>query len=178
MDEGNASLELINVLFVCTGNSARSIMAEAVINRLGAGKFRGFSCGAAPKGVIHPFTLDLLHTEGFKTDPYASKSCDVYTADNAPNLQFVFTVCDGAAACPRSTYRGKPMHAHWGVADPVAAEGTEAERRVAFLEAYRQLYRRIEIFCNLPMSALSRLALQQKLDAIGALGEGADTASA
>ncbi|MEQ8166685.1 MAG: arsenate reductase ArsC [Alphaproteobacteria bacterium] len=156
-----------DVMFLCTGNSARSILAEAIINRLGEGKFRGFSAGSHPKGAVHPYVLDLLAKLNHPRDNVRSKSWDEFVAPDAPKLDFVFTVCDNAAreVCP--VWPGQPMQAHWGIPDPVVAEGTEAERRLAFSEAYRMLSNRIGIFVNLPIRSLDRLSLQRRLDEIG-----------
>lgn len=156
-----------NVLFLCTGNSARSIIAEAIISREGAGRFRGFSAGSQPKGDVHLYALDLLSRMNFDTGFARSKSWDEFAEDGAPKMDFVFTVCDSAAeeSCP--VWPGQPMTAHWGVPDPAAAEGTEVERRLAFAEAFRMLNNRISIFINLPITSLDRLALQKRLDAIG-----------
>jgi len=156
-----------NVLFLCTGNSARSILAEAIVNRLGQGRFRGFSAGSHPKGAVHPFALDLLKRLDFATERFRSKSWDEFAKPNAPVLDFVFTVCDNAASevCP--IWPGQPMTAHWGLPDPAAALGTEAERRLAFAETYRMLNNRIGIFVNLPMASLDKLSLQKRLEDIG-----------
>ncbi|MBB4305490.1 protein-tyrosine-phosphatase [Rhodobium orientis] len=158
-----------NVLFLCTGNSARSILAEAILGREGAGRFQAFSAGSQPKGEVHPFAIDLLKKLGYTTDHFGSKSWDVFAAPDAPQMDFVFTVCDNAASevCP--VWPGQPMSAHWGVPDPAAAEGTEAERRYAFADAYRMLAHRISIFVNLPITSLDGLTLKKKLDAIGAV---------
>jgi protein-tyrosine-phosphatase len=157
-----------NVLFLCTGNSARSILAEAILMRQGEGRFRAFSAGSHPKGEVHPFALDLLTQLNHDTEFARSKNWDEFAAPGAPVMDFVFTVCDSAAAevCP--VWPGQPMTAHWGVPDPAAAEGTEAERRFAFADAYRMLANRISIFISLPMASLDRLALQKRLDRIGA----------
>lgn len=156
-----------NVLFLCTGNSARSIIAEAIINRDGMGKFKGYSAGSRPKGVVHPYTLDLLGQLNYDVDACRSKSWDEFASPGAPHLDFVFTVCDDAAneTCP--VWPGQPMTAHWGVPDPAAAEGNEAERRFAFSDAYRMLNRRISIFVSLPIKSLDELSLQRRLDDIG-----------
>ena len=156
-----------NVLFLCTGNSARSIMAEAILNRLGADRFHAYSAGSQPKGEVHPYTIELLKKLNFHTESYRSKSWDEFARPAAPPLDFVFTVCDKAAAevCP--VWPGQPMTAHWGVPDPAAAEGSEAVRRLAFSEAFRMLNNRISIFVNLPMKSLDRLSLQKRLDDIG-----------
>jgi protein-tyrosine-phosphatase len=156
-----------NVLFLCTGNSARSILAECILNREGQGRFRAFSAGSQPKGQVHPFAIDLLKKLNHPTAGLRSKSWDEFAVPDAPHLDFVFTVCDNAASevCP--IWPGQPMTAHWGVPDPAAAEGTEAERRFAFADAYRMLHNRISVFTSLPMSSLDRLSLQKRLDEIG-----------
>ena len=156
-----------NVLFLCTGNSARSIMAEAILNRLGAGRFRAYSAGSHPKGAVNPRTIQLLKRLNHATDGFRSKSWDEFAQPGAPRLDFVFTVCDQAAQeiCP--IWPGQPMTAHWGVPDPAAAEGTEAEIGLAFSDAYRQLNNRISIFVSLPLAKLDKLSLQKRLDAIG-----------
>ena len=156
-----------NVLFLCTGNSSRSILAESITNRLGAGRFRGYSAGSQPKGAVHPFTLDLLKKLNFPTAGLRSKSWDEFARPGAPKLDFVFTVCDSAASETCPVWPGQPMTAHWGVPDPAAADGNEAERRLAFADAYRRLHNRISIFVSLPMISLDRLSLQHKLDDIG-----------
>lgn len=162
---------MLNVLFLCTGNSARSILAEAALSRLGAGRFAAFSAGSIPKGAVHPYALDLLRSLNFKTDGLRSKSWDEFAAPGAPKLDFVFTVCDNAAneACP--IWPGQPVTAHWGQPDPAAAEGSEAEKRAAFAEAYRMLQNRLTAFVNLPLGALDRLSLQTRLDAIARIPE-------
>lgn len=159
--------EPLNVLFLCTGNSARSIIAEAVLNREGAGRFRAFSAGSQPKGEVHPYALDLLKKLNHPTDALRSKGWDEFAQPGAPELDFVFTVCDNAAneVCP--VWPGQPMTAHWGVPDPAAAVGTEAERHFAFADTYRMLGNRISIFVNLPMKSLDRLSLQKRLAEIG-----------
>jgi arsenate reductase (thioredoxin) len=156
-----------NVLFLCTGNSARSILAEAILNREGGTDFRAFSAGSHPKGRIHPYTLELLRKLNYKTDSLRSKSWDEFAKPGAPQMEFVFTVCDDAAneVCP--IWPGQPMTAHWGVPDPAAMEGNEAERRLAFAEAYRKLNNRISILVNLPLASLDQLSLQRRLKAIG-----------
>ena len=156
-----------NVLFLCTGNSARSILAECILNREGRGRFRAFSAGSPPKGQVHPFALELLNKMNHPTAGLRSKSWDEFATPDAPALDFVFTVCDNAASevCP--FWPGQPMTAHWGVPDPAAAEGSDAERHLAFADAYRMLSNRISIFTNLPMQSLDRLTLQKRLDEIG-----------
>ncbi|GGB37890.1 hypothetical protein GCM10011316_07470 [Roseibium aquae] len=156
-----------NVLFLCTGNSARSIMAEAILNRLGNGRFKAYSAGSAPAGAVNPHALRVLETGNFKTEFARSKSWDEFAEPGAPVMDFVFTVCDQAAqeSCP--VWPGQPMTAHWGVADPVRAEGNETEKQLAFAEAFRMLNNRISIFVSLPLSSLDKLSLQKKLDDIG-----------
>lgn len=156
-----------NVLFLCTGNSARSILAEAILRRLGAGRFVAHSAGSHPKGEVHPFALSLLETLGHETGFARSKSWDEFAAPAAPAMDFVFTVCDDAAAEACPVWPGRPMTAHWGVPDPAAAEGTDAERRLAFSEAYRMLNNRISVFVSLPIGSLDRLGLKKRLDDIG-----------
>ncbi len=157
----------MNVLFLCTHNSARSIIAESIINFLGRDKFKGFSAGSQPSGEIHPFALDLLKRLNYDTRNLSSKSWEEFTSADAPPLDFVLTVCDDAAkeTCP--IWPGQPMTVHWGVPDPSSAEGREAERRHAFADAHRMLYQRISIFVNLPFEELDKLALQKRLDDIG-----------
>ena len=158
---------IYNVLFLCTGNSARSILGESIVNQLGQGRFRGFSAGSQPKGEVHPYSLDLLSSLRFPVDGLSSKSWDVFAAAGAPPMDFIFTVCDDAAgeACP--AWPGQPMTAHWGVPDPAAAQGTEIERRAAFRQAFAALENRIRIFLSLPLARLDRMTLQARLDAIG-----------
>lgn len=156
-----------NVLFLCTGNSARSILAESIVDHLGGGRFKGFSAGSQPKGQVHPYAIDLLKSLGFPATGMHSKNWDSFAAAGAPHMDFVFTVCDDAAgeACP--VWPGQPMTAHWGVPDPAAVEGSELERRAAFRQAFAALESRIRIFMSLPFASLDRMALQQRLDAIG-----------
>jgi arsenate reductase len=155
-----------NVLFLCTGNSARSIIAEAILSREGMEKFNAYSAGSQPKGEVHPYALDLLKSLNLSTDRFHSKSWDAFAGEDAPEMDFVFTVCDNAAGevCP--VCPGQPMTAHWGVPDPAAAEGSAAERRFAFAETYRMLSSRISAFVSLPLASLDRLALQKELDRI------------
>ena len=162
--------EPYNVLFLCTGNSARSVIAEAILNKLGAGKFRSFSAGSQPKGRVHPETIRLLQGLGYDTSGFRSKSWDEFTAASAPQFDFVFTVCDNAAAESCPLWPGQPMTAHWGVPDPAEATGTDAEIALAFKEAYRMLNQRIGIFTSLPLRSLDKLALQRKLKEIGGVG--------
>ncbi|HEY2527806.1 MAG TPA: arsenate reductase ArsC [Xanthobacteraceae bacterium] len=168
-----------NVLFLCTGNSARSIMAEAILNRDGQGKFRAFSAGSLPKGQVHPYALDLLKKLHFDVSGLRSKSWTEFSRPDAPKLDFVFTVCDNAAKeiCP--VWPGQPMTAHWGIPDPAEATGTEPELRLAFADALRMLTNRINIFVSLPLQSLDELTLQNQLDAIGKTRDaGAKPASA
>jgi arsenate reductase (thioredoxin) len=155
------------VLFLCTGNSARSILAEQLINYWGAGKFRGFSAGSHPKGKVHPIALELLRHMKLPTEGLRSKSWDEFAARGAPNLDFVFTVCDNAAGevCP--VWPGQPMTAHWGVEDPAAVEGSDTEKWLAFRKTFKELESRIKIFTSLPIRSLDRIKLQEHLDAIG-----------
>lgn len=156
-----------NVLFLCTGNSARSILAESLINHWGRGRFRGSSAGSHPKGTVHPMALKLLENLRLPTQGLRSKSWDEFAGPDSPPLDFVFTVCDNAAgeACPY--WPGQPMTAHWGVPDPAAVEGTELERLNAFREAFRTLENRIRIFTSLPIASLERVRLKERLDEIG-----------
>lgn len=156
-----------NVLFLCTGNSARSIIAEAVLNRVGQGRFRGFSAGSHPKGQVHPYTLDLLRKTHYDVSAMRSKSWLEFAQPDAPKLDFVFTVCDDAAGETCPLWPGQPMTAHWGVPDPAAATGKEAEVRLAFADTLRMLTNRINIFVSLPLAKLDRLSLQRRLDEIG-----------
>jgi protein-tyrosine-phosphatase len=156
-----------NVLFLCTGNSARSIIAEAILNKIGAGKFRAFSAGSQPKGRVHSQTLQLLHGLGYDTTAFRSKSWSEFAEPGAPVMDFVFTVCDNAAgeACP--LWPGQPMTAHWGVPDPAEAKGSPAEIALAFKDAYRMLNQRIGIFVALPIRSLDKLSLQKRVNEIG-----------
>lgn len=164
--------KIYNVLFLCTGNSARSILAEVILNRAGKGRFRAFSAGSQPKHHVNPHTLDLLRHLGHDTSQLRSKSWSEFAVAGAPELDFVFTVCDNAAgeACP--FWPGQPMTAHWGIPDPAAAQGSEAEIAAAFNDAYRMLERRIELFLALPLAKLDNMVLTRRLKDIGA-GDGA-----
>lgn len=159
--------KVYNVLFLCTGNSARSIMAEAILNRDGQRNFRAFSAGSKPKGQVHPYALDLLRKLHYDVSKARSKSWLEFSQPDSPKLDFVFTVCDNAAAEACPYWPGQPMTAHWGVPDPAAATGNEAEIRFAFADALRMLTNRINIFVSLPLAKLDRLSLQKQLDAIG-----------
>jgi arsenate reductase len=157
----------INVLIVCTGNSARSILAESLVNHWGHGKFRGYSAGSQPRGTVHPMALELLRQMKMPTEGLRSKSWDEFSRPGAPVFDFIFTVCDNAAneTCP--AYPGQAMRAHWGVADPALEAGSETDQRRAFREAFRELESRIRIFTSLPLESLDRASLQQRLDEIG-----------
>lgn len=170
----NETRRIFNVLFLCTGNSARSIMAEAILTREGQGKFRAFSAGSQPKGQVHPHVVDLLRKLNFDTSKFRSKSWNELTGGGAPVLDFAFTLCDDAAseACP--IWPGQPMTAHWGLPDPAATVGEEAEVRLAFANAFRMINTRITIFINLPLQSLDKLTLQARLDAIGNARAGTD----
>jgi arsenate reductase (thioredoxin) len=159
--------QVFNVLFLCTGNSARSILAEAILNRAGQGRFKAYSAGSQPKGEVHPYALQLLKSLNHDTSFARSKSWEEFAVAGAPQMHFVFTVCDNAAneSCP--VWPGQPMTAHWGVLDPAAVDGTEAEKHLAFAEAYRMLNNRISIFTSLPVNMIDKLALQKRLDEIG-----------
>ena len=156
-----------NVLFLCTGNSARSILSEAILNREGEGRFRAFSAGSFPKGEVHPAALALLGELGYSTEGYRSKSWDEFAAPDAPPLDFIFTVCDNAAgeACP--LWPGKPVSAHWGVPDPAAVEGSLERQSKAFFDTAMTLRRRIELFLSLPIKSLDAMSLQRELRDIG-----------
>lgn len=167
--------KVFNVLFLCRHNSARSILAEAILNREGMGRFKAFSAGSEPAGQIHPYAADLLRHQNYPVDAMRSKNWSEFAKPGAPALDFVFTVCDQVKGevCP--VWPGQPMSAHWGLEDPAAAEGTEAEKRFAFAETMRFLTNRISVFVNLPIASLDKLSLQQRLDEIGR-GEGASQA--
>ena len=172
---GDGKVKSFNVLFLCTGNSARSILAEAYLNAAGRGKFIGYSAGSHPAGKVNPFALELLEKNRLPTSGLRSKNWDEFAKREAPRLDFVFTVCDNAAGevCP--VWPGQPLTAHWGVADPAAATGTDAERRKAFLRAFTELSARINLLLALPLEKLDRLTLKRKLDEIGKAGPEAPT---
>lgn len=157
-----------HVLFLCTGNSARSIIAECILNRLGVGRFKAFSAGSQPTGEVHPLALQLLRDTSHDVSALRSKAWEEFAAAGAPPLDFVFTVCDRAAAevCP--VWPGQPMSAHWGVPDPAAVRGSDAEIAAAFADTYRKLSNHISVFASLPLASLDRLSLQRHLDEIGA----------
>jgi arsenate reductase len=156
-----------NVLFLCTGNSARSILAESLLNTLGRGKFRGFSAGSYPKGQVHPMAIDLLNRMNLPTEGLRTKSWGEFAAAGAPSLDFIFTVCDNAAGevCP--VWPGNPMTAHWGIADPAAAGGTDTDKAFAFRKAFKELETRIKLLTDLPIASLDRMKLQETLRTIG-----------
>jgi arsenate reductase (thioredoxin) len=156
-----------NILFLCTGNSARSILAESLLNHWGKGRFQAFSAGSFPKGQVHPLAIDLLKRTSLPSEGFRSKSWDEFAAPRAPPIDFVFTVCDNAAGevCP--IWSGKPMTAHWGIADPAAAAGTDADKAFAFRKALKELETRIKLFVQLPIASLDQMTLREKLRAIG-----------
>jgi arsenate reductase len=156
-----------NVLFLCTGNSARSVIAEAILNKLGHGRFHAYSVGSQPKGAVNPNTIELLDGLGYATSDFRSKSWSEFTKPGAPKFDFAFTVCDSAAAETCPVWPGQPMTAHWGIPDPAAAQGTPAEIALAFKDAYRMLERRIGIFVALPIRSLDQLSLKNRLKEIG-----------
>jgi arsenate reductase len=164
---GKMSGKIYNVLFLCTGNSVRSIMAEAILNRYGTGRFKAYSAGSHPRGEVHPYALQLLKNLSYMTESMRSKSWDEFAVAGAPEMDFVFTVCDDAAAevCP--IWPGQPMTAHWGVPDPAAMEGSVSVKRAAFADTCRMLTNRISVFTSLPIASLDRLTLQKKLKEIG-----------
>lgn len=156
-----------NVLFLCTGNSARSILAEALINHWGRGRFVGYSAGSLPKGKVHPIALELLEHMNMPTAGMRSKSWNEFERPDAPKLDFVFTVCDNAAAEACPVWPGQPMTAHWGVEDPAAVEGSDTDKWLAFRQAFRELESRIKLFTSLPIKSLDRVKLQERLRDIG-----------
>ncbi len=168
---------VFNVLFLCTGNTARSVLAEGILRKDGAGRFNAFSAGSQPKGVINPYAVKTLEAYGYPTDGYRSKNWDEFAAVGAPKMDFVFTVCDNAAgeACP--VWPGQPMTAHWGIEDPAAVESTDVDKQRAFNEAFRFMRNRIAAFIALPMPTLDHLALTRKLADIGQM-DGASDGSA
>jgi arsenate reductase len=166
----------LNVLFLCTGNSARSIIAEAIMNREGHGRFRAWSAGSHPRGEVNPHAIDLLRSLRYPVQGFRSKSWDEFERPGAPKLDFIFTVCDDAAAevCP--IWPGHPTTAHWGMPDPAAATGSPAEIALAFADAYRMMHNRLTQFLSLPLASLDKLALRQRLDEIGGRTEAAQRA--
>ena len=165
------SERVFNVLFLCTGNSARSILAEAILNHTGKGRFRAFSAGSHPSGRVNPFAIELLTKHRLEVSDLRSKSWDEFAMPDAPHFDFVFTVCDNAAGevCP--VWLGKPMTAHWGIEDPAAVEGSDADKRKAFTKAFTEMSRRISFFTNLPFARLDAIALKGEVDKIGRLRE-------
>jgi arsenate reductase len=159
--------KIFNVLFLCTGNTARSILAESILNKEGTGKFKAYSAGSQPKGVVNPFAIKVLKGLGYPIEGVSSKSWDVFATPDAPKMDFVFTVCDNAAgeACP--IWPGQPMTAHWGIEDPAAVEGADLDKERAFVEAFKQMKSRISVFVNLPLTSLDKMSLQKKLRDIG-----------
>jgi arsenate reductase len=170
------TVRTFNVLFLCTGNSARSILGEAIVNAIGQGRFAGYSAGSHPKGAVHPLAVDLLRQMNHPTGDLRSKSWDEFAVAGAPTMDFIFTVCDDAAgeACP--VWLGHPMTAHWGLPDPAAASGSDVERRRAFRQTYAALESRIRLFASLPLESLDRMSLQNRLDTIGQKAPGAAAA--
>jgi arsenate reductase len=166
-----------NVLFLCTGNSARSVLAESILRKEGAGRFKAFSAGSHPKGTVNPFAIKVLAAYRYPTDGFRSKSWDEFAADGAPKMDFVFTVCDSAAGETCPVWPGQPMTAHWGIEDPAAIEGTDVQMETAFVTAFKYLRNRISIFVNLPFASLDKMTLGAKLRDIGGL-EGATTVTA
>lgn len=160
---------VFNVLFLCTGNSARSIIAEAILNKDGGGHFRAFSAGSHPKGVVNPFALKVLDSFGYPIEGLRSKAWDEFAVPGAPVMDFVFTVCDNAAGemCP--VWPGQPMTAHWGIEDPASVEGTDIQKETAFVQAFRYLKNRIGVFTSLPLRSIGQMALGAKLREIGQL---------
>ena len=159
--------KVFNVLFLCTGNSARSILAEAQLNALGKGRFKGYSAGSHPTGAVNPFAIEFLDKAGLSSEGYRSKSWDEFAAPGAPVMDYVLTVCDQAAGEQCPFWPGQPMSAHWGVADPAAVEGSDEDKRRAFKNAAATLRKRIELFTSLPTATLDRMSLKAKLDEIG-----------
>jgi arsenate reductase len=157
-----------NVLFLCTGNSARSILAEAILNREGKGRFKAYSAGSNPAGRVHPYSLDLLALMDHPTENLRSKNWEEFSGPDAPKLDFVFTVCDNAAGETCPVWPGQPITAHWGIPDPAAVTGSEAEKRAAFTEAYRMMLNRISLFLALPLESIDKMSLQSRLRDIGA----------
>lgn len=167
MSDPNQAPRTFNVLFLCTGNSARSVLAESILTKDGAGRFRAFSAGSQPKGAVHPLALKVLQSLGYPIDGLRSKNWDEFAVADAPVMDFVFTVCDNAAgeACP--VWPGQPMTAHWGIEDPAGVEGTDLQKEAAFVSAFRHLKNRITAFSALPVASLDKTSLRAKLSEIG-----------
>ena len=161
--------KIYNVLFLCTGNTARSILAESILRKDGAGRFKSFSAGSQPKGVVNPFALKVLGAYGYPTDDYRSKSWDEFASANAPEMDFVFTVCDSAAGETCPFFPNQPMTAHWGIPDPAAVEGSHIDQETAFVTAFKQIKARISVFTSLPIKSLDALTLKKELSSIGQL---------
>ena len=163
--------EPLNILFLCTGNSARSILAEAILNHVGKDRFRAYSAGSHPAGKVNPFAIELLKRQGLEVADLRSKSWDEFAAPGAPEIDFVFTVCDNAAGevCP--IWPGQPITAHWGIEDPAAVAGSDEEKRRAFSKAFAEMNRRISLFVSLPLAKLDTMAIRRELDSIGRLRE-------
>ncbi|ODT18188.1 MAG: ArsR family transcriptional regulator [Kaistia sp. SCN 65-12] len=172
-----AADRVYNVLFLCTGNSARSVLGEAVLNHVGNGRFRGFSAGSLPKGQVHPMTLATLEQAGISTDGLRSKSWEEFAGPAAPKMDFVFTVCDNAAGETCPIWPGQPMTAHWGIEDPAAVAGPEFRQRQAFEDALHFMANRIAAFINLPLDSIDQMALGSKLRGIGAMDGSTNKAS-
>lgn len=173
----DAAGKTYDVLFLCTGNSARSILAECVLNRHGRGRFRAYSAGSHPTGRVNPYALELLKNQNYAVDKLRSKDWKEFSGPGAPRLDFVFTVCDSAASETCPVWPGQPMTAHWGLPDPAAVNGSEAVKRAAFADTMRMLTQRISIFTNLPITSLNKLSLQKHLDAIGETAGTSDSAA-
>ena len=169
--------KVYDVLILCTGNSARSIIGECVVERLGKGRFRGFSAGSKPKGKVHPLAIEILRRNNYRIDGLRSKDWTEFAGPDAPRMDFVFTVCDNAAneVCP--VWPGQPMTAHWGLPDPAAVEGDEVDRMMAFRQALLSLENRVSVFVSLPIETLDRLKLKAALEEIGQLADGTGTAA-
>ena len=162
--------DAVNVLFLCTGNSARSILAEAYLNSAGGGRFRAYSAGSHPNGQVNPFAIELLQKNRISVEDLRSKSWDEFAKPDAPRLHYVFTVCDNAAGETCPLWPGQPITAHWGVPDPASVQGSDDDKRQAFLAAFTQLSTRIRLFFNLPLEKLERHALERRVREIGKIG--------
>jgi arsenate reductase len=160
---------IYNVLFLCTGNTARSVLAEGILRKLGEGRFRAYSAGSQPKGMVNPFAVKVLGNYDYPTDGYRSKSWDEFSGPEAPVMDFVFTVCDSAAGETCPFWPGQPMTAHWGIPDPAAVEGTDIEKEAAFVNAFKQMRNRIEVFTALPLKSIDAMTLGARLKDIGHL---------
>jgi arsenate reductase len=158
---------IYNVLFLCTGNSARSILAESILNRYGNGQFCGFSAGSHPNGQVNPFALDLLKRLEFPTEGLRSKSWDEFSTPASPHFDFIITVCDNAAGETCPVWLGKPITAHWGIPDPATVQGTDIQKKTAFNQAFKSMDRRIKLFLSLPIASLDQLRIKQEMDTIG-----------